>query len=107
MCDTLTCRVVVEDTIVFICAVGLVTLRCVYVIFDLYCNVACCPSLASVMYMSGGTLRRLLHGVVLWKRLRITHYRACPAAPLGDFCMELSCGKDFVSHITVLVRLHP
>jgi hypothetical protein len=49
MCDALTCRAVVEDAIVFICAVGLVTLRCVYVICDLYCNVACCPSLASVM----------------------------------------------------------
>jgi hypothetical protein len=49
MCDALTCHAVVEDAIVFICAVGLVTLRCVYVICDLYRNVACCPSLASVM----------------------------------------------------------
>jgi hypothetical protein len=49
MCDARTCRAVVEGAIVFICAVGLVTLRCVYVIYDLYCNVACCPSLASVM----------------------------------------------------------
>jgi hypothetical protein len=49
MCDALACREVVEDAIVFICAVGLVTLRCVYVICDLYCNVACCPSLGSVM----------------------------------------------------------
>jgi hypothetical protein len=49
MCDARTCRAVVEGTIVFICAVGLVTLRYVYVICDLYCNVACCPSSASVM----------------------------------------------------------
>jgi hypothetical protein len=49
MYDALACRAVVEGTIVFICVVGLVTLRCVYVIYDLYYNVACCPSLGSVM----------------------------------------------------------
>jgi hypothetical protein len=49
MCDALTCRGIVQDTIVYICAVGQVTLRCVYVICDLYCNVECCPSRASVM----------------------------------------------------------
>jgi hypothetical protein len=49
MCDARTCRAVVEGAIVFICAVGLVTLRCVYVICNLYYNVACCPSLASAM----------------------------------------------------------
>ena len=49
MCDARACCAVVEGVIVFICAVGLVTLRCVYVIYDLYCNVACYPSLASVM----------------------------------------------------------
>jgi hypothetical protein len=49
MCDALACSAVVEGAIVFNCAVGLVTLRCVYVICDLYCNVACCHSLGSVM----------------------------------------------------------
>jgi hypothetical protein len=49
MCDARDCRAVIEGAIVFICVVGLVTLHCVYVIYDLYCNVACYPSLASVM----------------------------------------------------------
>jgi hypothetical protein len=99
MCDALACRAVVEGAIVFICAVGLVTLRCVYVIYDLYCNVACCPLLGGVMQMSGGTLGLFLHGVGLWERLCVTHYCACTAAPLGDFCMKLFLFlvKDFVS----------
>jgi uncharacterized MAPEG superfamily protein len=43
-----------ESAIVFICAVGLVALRCVYVICDLYylCNVACCPSLTNAMLLN-------------------------------------------------------
>jgi hypothetical protein len=49
MCDALACRAVVEGAIVFICAVRLVILRCVCVIYDLYCNVAYCPSLGGVM----------------------------------------------------------
>jgi hypothetical protein len=49
MCDALACHAVVECAIVFICAVGLVILRCVYVIDDLYCNVACFPSLGGVL----------------------------------------------------------
>jgi hypothetical protein len=38
--------------IVFICVVGLVALRCVYVICDLYCNVTCYPSLAGAMLLN-------------------------------------------------------
>jgi hypothetical protein len=49
MCDALACHVVEDGAIVFICAVGLVTLRCVYVIYHLYCNVAGCPSLGGMM----------------------------------------------------------
>ena len=51
MCDARTCHAVAEGAIVFICAVGVgpVTIHYVYVICDLYCNVACCPSLGSVM----------------------------------------------------------
>jgi hypothetical protein len=49
--------------------------------------------------MSGGTLGRFLHGVVLWERLRVARYCASPAAPLGDFCAELFLFlvEDFVS----------
>jgi hypothetical protein len=62
MCDALACRAAVEGAFLFICAVGLVILRCVYVIYNLYCDVGYCPSLGGVMYMSGSTLGRLLHG---------------------------------------------
>jgi hypothetical protein len=101
MCDALACCAVVGGAIVFICVVGLVTLRRVYVIYDLYCNVACWPlawqcdvnvrrhpwaffargclvgktSCRTLLCFSGCTLRRLLRGVVFVfsRRLCIAH----------------------------------
>jgi hypothetical protein len=57
--------------------------------------------------MSGGTLGRLLHGVVLWERLRFAYYCACLAAPLGDFLHGVSFSKTSYCALVVLVRLHP
>jgi hypothetical protein len=57
--------------------------------------------------MSGGTLGRLLHGVVLWERLRFAYYCACLAAPLGDFLHGVSFSKTSYHALVVLVRLHP
>jgi hypothetical protein len=74
-----------ESSIVFICAVGLVALRCVYVICDLY-YVACYPSLTDVMYL-----------FVRWGWWPFVVMCDCAAAPLGDFCTELSFSKDCVS----------
>jgi hypothetical protein len=53
--------------------------------------------------VSGGTLGRFLHGAVLWERLCVAHYCACPAAPLGDFCTELSFSKRLrIAHLLCL-----
>ena len=47
--------------------------------------------------LSGCTLRRLLRGVCLLVKYFVScTCCACPAAPLGDFCMDLSFEKDFV-----------
>jgi hypothetical protein len=36
--------------------------------------------------------------IVMWPvALRLPVCCNCPVAPLGDFCTDLSCGKDFVS----------
>jgi hypothetical protein len=69
-----------------------VALRCVYVICDLYCNVACYPALASVML-----LKEMGNPFVVIVRLR-------PWATFARICLV---EKTLYRALIVLVRLHP